>query len=64
MPATNEPRYVHKDVINVLLDKICTMREDLLTVERALERLQAAESLELANHRDGPRGKRSLGNTA
>ena len=51
MPTTAEPRYVHKDVIDILLDKISTMREDLLTVERALERLQA-EALHLANRRD------------
>ena len=60
MLATDEPRYVHKNVINVLLDKISTMREDLLTVERALERLQA-EALKLENRRNGFGGGRSLG---
>ena len=61
--AAAQTRYAHKDVLDVLLDKISSMREDLLTVERALERIQA-EALELANRRDGSRKKHSLGSAA
>jgi hypothetical protein len=52
MPAADKPRYVQKNVIDVLLDKISNMREDLLTVELALERIQA-QALELENPRKG-----------
>ena len=30
----------HRDVLEILLDKIAVMREELLAIERALERMQ------------------------
>ena len=30
----------HKDTIDILLDKICSMREELLTIGRALDHMQ------------------------
>jgi len=53
MMATVRP----KDSLDILLDKISTMREDLLTIERALERMQR-EALELTQRRDGHGTKR------
>jgi hypothetical protein len=38
--------------INVVLDKFALMREELLNIERALERMQR-EGLELTIRRDG-----------
>ena len=38
--------------LDILLDKIVRMREDLLTIERALERMQR-ETMQLTDHRNG-----------
>ena len=40
-----------KDTLDILLDKINHIREELLTIERALERMQK-EAVELAERRD------------
>jgi hypothetical protein len=42
---------VRKGSLDVLLDKIALMREELLTIERALERFQR-EAIELSQNRD------------
>jgi hypothetical protein len=41
----------HKDSFDMVLDKICHMREELLTIERALERMQR-EAVELTENRE------------
>ena len=41
-----------KDSLDILLDKINHMREELLTIERALGRMQR-EAVELVQRRDG-----------
>jgi hypothetical protein len=34
---------VHEDKVDVLLDKLCNVREELLSIERSLERMQATK---------------------
>ena len=34
---------VHQDDIDALLDKLCNLREELLSIERSLERIQATK---------------------
>jgi hypothetical protein len=50
--ATIQALRTHNDSFDILLDKISQMREELLTIERTLERLQR-EEVELTPRRDG-----------
>jgi hypothetical protein len=43
---------IREDSLDILLDKISHMREELLTIERALERMQKA-AVEQARSRNG-----------
>lgn len=45
-------RPIRKDSVDVLLDKINHMWEELLTIERALERMQK-DAVELTQRRNG-----------
>jgi hypothetical protein len=48
---------IRKDSLDILLDKISIMRDELLTIERAVERMQR-EAVELTQSRDGSPSKR------
>ena len=54
--ATERASVSKKDTVEILLDKVANMREEMLTIERALERIQS-EALELAQSRNGPAKK-------
>ncbi len=54
--ATERASVSKKDTVEILLDKVANMREEMLTIERALERIQR-EALELAQSRNGPAKK-------
>jgi hypothetical protein len=41
--ASPGPRNIHEDTIDTLLDRISDMREELLSIERSLERIQAVK---------------------
>jgi hypothetical protein len=51
----NSPRQsrIHKGEIEALLDRLCNVREELLSIERSLERIQVTKP----NDRDGGSGK-------
>jgi hypothetical protein len=51
-----------KDTLDILLEKINRMREELQTIERALERMQQ-EAIELTERRDGIGKERPLKST-
>jgi hypothetical protein len=42
MASPRQPS-VHEGEIDVLLDKLCNVREELLSIERSLERIQATK---------------------
>jgi hypothetical protein len=41
--ASPGPRNIHEDTIDTLLDRISDMREELLSIERSLERIQTVK---------------------
>jgi hypothetical protein len=49
MDSPREPR-IHEGEIEGLLDRLCNVREELLSIERSLERIQA---IKLNNREDG-----------
>jgi hypothetical protein len=49
MDSPRQPR-IHKGEIAALLDRLCNVREELLSIERSLERIQATK---LNNREDG-----------
>jgi len=55
--ATERASAPKKDTVEILLDKVAQMREEMLTIERALERIQR-EALELAQSRNDPAKKK------
>jgi hypothetical protein len=51
-------RGIHEDSIETLLDKVSGMREELLSIERSLERLQAhASDLPKRKDRSGKKSR-------
>ena len=54
MDSPRQPR-IHKGEIEALLDRLCNMREELLSIERSLERIQATKP----NNREDGSGKAS-----
>jgi hypothetical protein len=54
MDSPPEPR-IREGEIEALLDRICNVREELLSIERSLERIQATKP----NNREGGSGKAS-----
>jgi hypothetical protein len=41
---------IHDDTLSSLLDKIGILREELVSIERSLERMKAAESKKAKTH--------------
>jgi len=37
------PPHIHEGEIEALLDRLCNVREELLSIERSLERIQATK---------------------
>jgi len=54
MDSPREPR-IREGEIEALLDRICNVREELLSIERSLERIQATKP----NNREDSSGKAS-----
>jgi hypothetical protein len=47
--ATPRQPGVHEDEIDALLDKLCNLREEVLSIERSLERIQATKRKKWGN---------------
>jgi hypothetical protein len=48
MDSPRQPR-IYEGEIEALLDRLCNVREELLSIERSLERMQAVKSKEREN---------------
>jgi len=49
MRRPRQPR-VHDDEVDALLDKLCNVQEELLSIERSLERIRATKPKKRGKH--------------